>query len=47
MERIVKSPGGSHDQPSVDPHDAIVASGLDHLRVERRGDRRPRRMAVL
>ena len=41
MERIVKSPGGSHDQPSVDPHDAIVASGLDHLRVERRGTEDP------
>ena len=40
-ELIVKSPGGSDNRPSVDPHHAIMASGLDHLRVERRGAEDP------
>ena len=37
LERVVESPGGSHPHSSFDPHDAIVATGLDHLRVENGG----------
>ena len=35
-ERVVKPPGSSDHHPSVDPHDAVMATRLDHLRVERR-----------
>ena len=40
-ERVVKSPDGADHRPSVDPHHAIMASGLDHLRVERCGAKHP------
>ena len=40
-QRLVESPGGADDRPSVDPHHAVVASGLDHLPVERRGTEDP------
>ena len=35
-ERTIKSPGGADDPAPVDPHHAIMAAGLDHLRIEGR-----------
>ena len=29
--RLVESPGGADHRPSVDPHHAVMAAGLDHL----------------
>ena len=40
-ERLVKAPGGANDRAPLDPHHAIMAAGLDHLGVERRGTEDP------
>ena len=36
-----QSPGGADDRAPFDPHHAVMAARLDHLRVERRGTEDP------
>ena len=39
--RLVQSPGGADDRAPFDPYHAVMATRLDHLRVERRGTEDP------
>ena len=40
-ECVVEAPGGADDRTPFDPHHAVMATRLDHLRVERRGAEDP------